>query len=71
MFDASELLGNGSADLDNLHGLWPLSNKDMAAALKYAAYDYKFELGTGGHSGKQGGAILPDVLRWLWRDYAK
>jgi enterochelin esterase-like enzyme len=64
-------LQDGSADLDNLHGLWPLSNKDMAAALKYAGYDFKFELGTGGHSGKQGGSILPDVLRWLWRDYAK
>jgi enterochelin esterase family protein len=23
--------------------------------------------GTGGHSGKHGGAILPDSLRWLWR----
>jgi enterochelin esterase family protein len=64
-------LQDGAADLDNLHGLWPLSNKDMAAALKYAGYDHKFELGTGGHSGKQGTAILPDVLRWLWRDYAK
>jgi len=64
-------LQDGAADLDNLHGLWPLSNRDMAAALKYAGYDHKFELGTGGHSGKQGGAILPDVLRWLWRDAAK
>jgi len=64
-------LQDGAADLDNLHGHWPLSNKDMAASLKFAGYDYKFEFGTGGHSGKQGGAILPDVLRWLWRDYAK
>ncbi len=64
-------LQDGAADLDNLHGLWPLSNKDMAAALKVAGYDHKFELGTGGHSGKQGAAILPDVLRWLWRDFPK
>lgn len=28
-------LQDGSADLDNLHGDWPLSNRDMAAALKY------------------------------------
>ena len=27
----------------------------------------KFVGGTGGHSGKHGGAILPDSLRWLWR----
>ena len=64
-------LQEGAADLDNLHGHWPLSNHEMAAALKYAGYDHQFVLGTGGHSGKQGAAILPDALRWLWRDYAK
>jgi len=30
-------------------------------------YDFKFEFGEGAHSGKHGGAILPDSLRWLWR----
>lgn len=64
-------LQDGSNDLDNLHGNWPLSNQEMAAALKFAGYDYKFEFGTGGHSGKHGGAILPDALRWLWRDFPK
>jgi len=29
--------------------------------------DYTFVGGTGGHSGKHGGAILPGSLRWLWR----
>ena len=58
---------DGSADLDNVHGNWPLGAQEMAAALKFAGYDYKFTFGDGGHSGKQGGAILPDVLRWLWR----
>jgi hypothetical protein len=52
-------------------GNWPLANQDMAAALKFAGYDYKFVLGDGGHSGKHGAAILPDTLRWLWRDYPK
>ncbi|HUR47777.1 MAG TPA: alpha/beta hydrolase-fold protein [Candidatus Saccharimonadales bacterium] len=60
---------DGSGDLDNLHGSWPLSAQEMAAALKLKGYDYKFEFGEGGHSGKHGGAILPDSLRWLWRDY--
>lgn len=60
-------LQEGSNDLDNLHGNWPLANQEMAAALKFAGYDYKFEYGDGGHNGKQGGAILPDSLRWLWR----
>jgi enterochelin esterase-like enzyme len=64
-------LQDGSGDLDNLHGSWPLSAQEMAAALRYKEYDYKFEYGEGGHSGKHGGAILPDSLRWLWRDYKK
>jgi len=64
-------LQDGSNDLDNLHGDWPLSSQDMAAALKYAGYDYQFVLGDGGHSGKQGGSIFPDTMRWLWRDWPK
>jgi enterochelin esterase-like enzyme len=64
-------LQDGSNDLDNLHGNWPLANQDMAAALKFAGYDYKFVLGDGGHNGKHGGAIFPDTLRWLWRDWPK
>jgi enterochelin esterase-like enzyme len=60
-------LQDGSNDLDNLHGNWPLANQEMAAALKFAKYDYRFELGTEGHNGKHGGAILPESLKWLWR----
>ena len=63
-------LQDGSNDLDNLHGNWPLANQEMAAALKFMGYDYQFVLGDGAHSGKHGGAILPDSLRWLWRDYS-
>jgi enterochelin esterase-like enzyme len=62
-------LQDGSHDLDNLHGNWPLANQEMAAALKFMGYDYKFVFGEGSHSGKHGGAILPESLRWLWRDY--
>ena len=61
-------LQDGSNDLDNLHGNWPLANQQMASALQFAKYDYQFEYGDGGHNGKHGGAILPDSLRWLWRD---
>ncbi len=61
-------LQEGSNDLDNLHGNWPLANQEMVASLKFKGYDYKFEFGTEGHNGKHGGAILPDSLRWLWRD---
>ncbi|QVL34179.1 esterase family protein [Telmatocola sphagniphila] len=61
-------LQDGENDLDNLFGSWPLANKSMAAALKYMNYDYQFVFGTGGHSGRHGGAILPESLKWLWRD---
>jgi len=61
-------LQDGDKDLDNEHGNWPLANQQMAAALKFMKYDYKFEYGDGGHNGKHGGAILPDSLRWLWRE---
>ncbi|MFL5242077.1 MAG: alpha/beta hydrolase [Gemmataceae bacterium] len=61
-------LQDGSGDLDNLHGNWPLANQQMASALKFAKYDYQFVYGDGGHNGKHGGAILPESLRWLWRD---
>lgn len=61
-------LQDGSSDLDNQHGNWWLSNLQMEAALKYSQYDYKFVGGTGGHTGKHGGSILPESLRWLWAD---
>ena len=61
-------LQEGSNDLDNLHGSWPLANRSMSAALKFAKYDFQYVEGDGGHNGKHGGAILPDSLRWLWRD---
>ena len=60
-------LQDGSNDLNNLHGNWPLANQQMASALAFAGYDFQFVLGDGAHNGKHGGAILPDSLRWLWR----
>jgi enterochelin esterase family protein len=60
-------LQDGSNDLNNLHGNWPLANQEMASALAFSGYDFKFVLGTGNHSGRHGGVILPDSLRWLWR----
>lgn len=64
-------LQDGSNDLDNNNGNWPLANQQMAAALKFMNYDYKFEFGDGGHTKKHGGSIFPNVMRWLWRDYPK
>ncbi|HEX4612228.1 MAG TPA: alpha/beta hydrolase-fold protein [Urbifossiella sp.] len=60
-------LQDGSGDLDNLHGHWPLANLSMASALRHMNYDYRLVYGDGGHNGRHGGVILPDSLRWLWR----
>ena len=44
---------------------------NWALALRDANYDYKLVIGTEAHNSKHGSAILPDALRWLWRDYPK
>ena len=62
-------LQDGDADLDNEHGNWPLANQQMAKALAFKDYDFKFVYGTEGHNGKHGGAIFPDTLRWVWRGW--
>jgi enterochelin esterase family protein len=61
-------LQDGSNDLDNEHGSWPLANQTLANSLRYAGYDYTFLYGQGFHSLAHGAATLPDALRWLWRD---
>jgi enterochelin esterase family protein len=61
-------LQSGARDLDIVFGNWPIANQDMASALAYRGYDYRFVFGDGGHSLKHGASILPDVLRWIWRD---
>ncbi len=62
-------LQDGANDLDNANGNWPLANQQMAKALEFAKYDYQFVFGQGFHSNRHGRAILPESLRWLWRDY--
>jgi enterochelin esterase-like enzyme len=61
-------LQSGTHDLDILFGDWLLANRAMAAALSYRGYDHRLVTGEGGHSLKHGGALLPETLRWLWRD---
>ena len=61
-------LQDGSNDLKNKAGNWYEANLQMEEALKYKNYDLKTVWGDGGHTGKHGGAILPDSMRWLWRD---
>jgi sugar lactone lactonase YvrE/enterochelin esterase-like enzyme len=64
-------LQDGSNDLDIYSGSWWMANQSMAKSLVYAGYDVKFETGTEGHNSRHGSAILPDALRWLWREYPR
>jgi len=59
----------GENDLDNQFGNWPLANKQMAAALKYSGYDFHFHYGRCFHGSKEAGAKLPEMMKWLWRDW--
>jgi enterochelin esterase-like enzyme len=61
-------LQDGENDLDNQWGNWPLANQEMAKALAFAGYDYTFVYGSGFHTSKHGFSILPDSLRWLWKE---
>lgn len=61
-------LQDGANDLDNANGNWPLANQTLARSLQFAGYDYKLVFGHGFHSNRHGRAILPDSLRWLWRE---
>jgi enterochelin esterase-like enzyme len=67
-------LQDGTNDLRNARVPardWHLQNLAMAAALRDKDYDYRFVVGGDGHSDNHGGAVLPEALRWLWRDYPK
>ncbi|HEX6170717.1 MAG TPA: alpha/beta hydrolase-fold protein [Chitinophagaceae bacterium] len=66
--DIKIFMQDGSNDLNNEHGDWWLANLEMESALKFKGYEFKFEKGSGSHSGKHGGAILPESLIWLWSD---
>ena len=50
---------------------WHAQNIKMANALTQKGYDVNYCWGIGTHSGKQGGMMMPEMLRWLWRDYPR
>ena len=62
-------MSDGSDDLENDHGSWPMQNIQMANSLKLKEYDFHFRFGTAAHGSAQAGLDLPESLAWLWRDY--
>jgi enterochelin esterase family protein len=62
-------LQDGSNDLENDFGSWPLQNIQMANSLKMKNYDFHLSFGTGTHNRNGGYAELAEEMIWLWRDY--
>lgn len=50
---------------------WHYQNVRLVEALAKKGYDVNYTWGIGLHGQKQGGAIMPEMLRWLWRDYPR
>lgn len=47
---------------------WFAQNVRLMEALRDKGYDLNYTWGIGRHGQKQGGAIFPEMMRWLWRD---
>ena len=69
--------------LSNEFGNWHLANMQMLDALDFAnvnadrkklagpRYDVNHAWGDGNHSDSHGGQLLPDILRWMFKDVPK
>jgi enterochelin esterase family protein len=47
---------------------WFYQNVRLEQALAKKGYEVNYTWGIGLHGQKEGGAIFPDMMRWLWRD---
>ena len=54
---------------DNLDKDWFYQNVRLKDALAKKGYDLNYTWGIGNHGQRQGGAIFPEMMRWLWRDH--
>ncbi|SKB48203.1 SMP-30/gluconolactonase/LRE family protein [Dyadobacter psychrophilus] len=64
-------LQDGANDLNIYAGDWWMANQTMLRALTFAGYEVKHQWGEGGHNGKQGTALFPEAMRYLWKDWPK
>ncbi|MFL6451103.1 MAG: alpha/beta hydrolase [Bryobacteraceae bacterium] len=62
-------MSDGTDDLENNHGSWPLQNIQLANSLKMLEYDFHFRFGLATHDSAQAAIDLPESLAWLWRGY--
>jgi len=50
---------------------WFYQNVRLKDALVAKGYDVNYAWGIGVHSHDMGGAMLPEMMRWLWRDHPR
>lgn len=62
-------LEDGTNDLNIYPGSWWVANQDMLASLIWAGYDVNHAWGDEGHNSKHAAEIMPQAMRWLWRNY--
>jgi enterochelin esterase family protein len=48
---------------------WFFQNVRLMQALTAKGYDVNYSFGVNTHSHRMGGAMLPEIMRWLWRDH--
>lgn len=62
-------LQDGSNDQNVELGNWWLANQSLLSALEYSGYDVTHAWDEEAHSSVGGAAVMPEMLRWLWRGY--
>ena len=50
---------------------WFYQNVQMMKALTEKGYEVNYTWGMDTHGSRMGGAILPEMMRWLWRDHGE
>ncbi|MEO6286099.1 MAG: SMP-30/gluconolactonase/LRE family protein [Dyadobacter sp.] len=60
---------DGANDLNIYAGDWWMANQTMLRALTFAGYEVTHQWGEGGHNGKQGTALFPEAMRFLWKGW--
>jgi enterochelin esterase-like enzyme/sugar lactone lactonase YvrE len=61
-------LTTGTNDMENCAGDWTLIDMEIAKALKFSGYDYRFNLLNGGHV-VGWVELFADAMRYLWKDW--
>jgi enterochelin esterase-like enzyme len=61
--------GTGRGGAYNPDRDWFLQNVRLVEAMTEKGYDINYSWGIGLHGSKQGGAMMPEMMRWLWRDH--